>query len=181
MRCHDANHRLTAREDSQLTEPESLPVEERLTNGANCGSFKGRQQSLDGMLQPPLSHMYQPISTYRIMQAVQQQRQITRQLEDIRTQQKARLRMLSPVLACVCLSVGGLAVLILVLAFFQPEGLVRFLATMSDVIGAFFFVAQYLQTGLAFITRNSMILSGIALILVVMMGMWLRLMRYPRA
>jgi hypothetical protein len=161
MRCHDANHRLTAREDSQLTEPESLPVQERLTDGGNCGSFKGRQQSLDGMLQPPLSHMYQPISTYRIMQAVQQQRQITRQLEDIRTQQKARLRMLSPVLACVCLSVGGLAVLVLVLAFF--------------------FVAQYLQTGLAFITRNSMILSGIALILVVMMGMWLRLMRYPRA
>jgi hypothetical protein len=56
----------------------------------------------------------------------------------------------------------------------------RILALMGDVIEVFFLAVQYLQAGLELITRNNLILSGIALVLVVMMGMWLRLMRYPQ-
>ncbi len=180
MRCRDAKHRLTAHHESGFAQPDASPVQDHLAPCRDSRSFERGQQRLDRMHKPVLPHMYQPISTDRIMQAVQQQRQISRQLEDIRTQQKARLRILPPVLAFAFSVVGGLAVLTLVLTFFQPDVLVRMLALMGDVIGSIFFVGQYLQTGLTFITRNSLILSGIALVLVVMMGMWLRLMRYPR-
>lgn len=180
MPCRDAKHRLTAHYKGELVQPEVLPDQQHLTRSRDCRSHERRQQRLDTMLQPPLPHMYQSISTDRIMQAVQQQQLITRQLEDIRTQQKARLRILPPLLALVFSVVGMLAVLTLGLAFFRPDVLIRILALMGDVIGAFFSLVQYLQTGLAFITRNNLILSGIALVLVVMMGMWLRLMRYPQ-
>jgi hypothetical protein len=135
------------------------------------------------MLKPPAPHLYQPISTGRIMQAVQQERQLTQQLEDIRTQQKtrvARLRILPSLIALAFTSTGGLAVLLLGLAFFQPDMLVKILSLVGDGIEVVFLVIQYLQTSLALITRNDLILSGIALVLVIMMGMWLRLMRYPQ-
>ena len=183
MRCRDAKYRLIAQHESDLAQPEISPVQEHLAFCRNCRSYERRQQRLDTMLKPPLPHMYQPISTGRIMQAVQQQRQISQQLEDIRTQQKARvarLRILPPLLALAFSVVGGLAVLVLGLAFFQPDVLVRILALVGDGIEVFFLVVQYLQTGLELITRNDLILSGIALVLVVMMGMWLRLMRYPQ-
>jgi hypothetical protein len=38
----------------------------------------------------------------------------------------------------------------------------------------------YLQAGLTLITSQTWLLSGVALVVVVMMGMWLRLMRIPR-
>lgn len=180
MPCRDAKYRLTAHHEGELAQPEALPDQEHLTGSRNCRSYERRQQRLDTMLQPPLPHMYQSISTDRIMRAVQQQKLITRQLEELRTQQKARLRILPPILALAFSVAGVLAVLVLGLAFFQPDVLIRILALMSDVTGAFFSLVQYLQTGLAFITRNNLILSGIALVLVVMMGMWLRLMRYPQ-
>jgi anti-sigma factor RsiW len=183
MRCRDAKYRLTAQHEGDLAQPEVSPVQEHLARCRNCRSYERRQQRLDTMLQPPLPHMYQPIATERIMHAVQQQRQITQQLEDIRTQQKARvarLRILPPLIALAFSVVGGLAVLVLGLAFFQPDVLERILALMGDVIEVFFLAVQYLQAGLELITRNNLILSGIALVLVVMMGMWLRLMRYPQ-
>lgn len=183
MRCRDAKYRLTAQHEGDLAQPEVPPVQEHLASCRNCRSYERRQQRLDAMLQPPLPHMYQPIATERIMGAVRRQRQITQQLEDIRTQQKARvarLRILPPLIAFAFLVVGGLAVLMLGLAFFQPDVLERILALMGNVIEVFFLAIQYLQAGLELIARNNLILSGIALVLVVMMGMWLRLMRYPQ-
>jgi hypothetical protein len=183
MRCRDAKYRLTAQHEGDLPQPEIPPVQERLARGRNCRSFEQHQQHLDTMLKPPTPHPYQPISTGRIMQAVQQQQQLTQQLEDIRTQQKtrvARLRMLPPLIALAFIGIGGLAVLALGLAFFQPDVLVKILSLVGDGIEVVFLVIQYLQTSLAFITHNNLILSGIALVLVIMMGMWLRLMRYPQ-
>jgi hypothetical protein len=183
MRCRNAKYRLTAQHEGDLAQPETLPVQEHPVGCHNSRSYDRRQQGLDTMSEPPSPRQYQPISTGRIMQAVQQQRQITRQLEDIRIQQKTRLgrlRILPPLIALAFSSIGGLAVLVLGLAFFQPDVLVKILGLVSDGIEVIFLVVQYLQTGLALITRNNVILSGIALVLVVMMGMWLRLMRYPR-
>jgi hypothetical protein len=51
---------------------------------------------------------------------------------------------------------------------------------LSDGIAALVILAQYLQAGLALVTRDNWLLPGVALVLVVMMGMWLGLMRYPR-
>jgi hypothetical protein len=183
MRCRDAKHRLTTQHEGDLAQPETLPVQEHLVGSHNCHSNERHQQRLDTMFKPPSPRQYQPISTGRIMQAVQEQRQITRQLEDIRIQQKtrlARLRILPPLIALAFSSIGGLAVLVLGLAFFQPGVLVNILGLVGDGIEVVFLVVQYLQTGLELITRNNVILSGIALVLVVMMGMWLRLMRNPR-
>ncbi|HEX6483495.1 MAG TPA: hypothetical protein VF043_32005 [Ktedonobacteraceae bacterium] len=183
MRCRDAKYRLTAQHEGDLLQPEVPPVQEHLTGCHNCRSFERHQQRLDTMLKPPTPHLYQPIATGRIMQAVQQQRQLTQQLEDIRTQQKsrvARLHILPPLIALAFTSTGGLAVLILGLAFFQPDVLVRILSLVGAGIEVVFLVIQYLQTSLALISRNELILSGIALVLVIMMGMWLRLMRYPQ-
>jgi len=183
MRCRDAKYRLTAQHEGDLAQPETLPVQEHLVGCYNCRSYEQRQQRLDTMLKPPSPRQYQPISTGRIMQAVQQERQITRQLEDIRIQQKtrvARLRILPPLIALAFSSIGGLAVLALGLLFFQPNVLIKILDLVGNGIEVFFLVVQYLQTGLALITRNTVILPAIALVLVVMMGMWLRLMRYPQ-
>jgi hypothetical protein len=183
MRCRDAKYRLTAQHEGDLAQPEPLPVQEHPVGSHNCHSYERHEQRTDSMFKAPSPRQYQPISTGRIMQAVQQQRQITRQLEDIRIQQKSRLahlRILPPLIALAFSSIGGLAVLVLGLAFFQPDVLVKILGLLGDGIEVVFLVVQYLQTGLALITRNKMILSGIALVLVVMMGMWLRLMRYPQ-
>ncbi len=183
MRCRDAKYRLTAQHEGDLLQPGVAPIQEHLDRCHNCRSFERHQQRLDTMLKPPAPHLYQPISTGRIMQAVQQERQLTQQLEDIRTQQKtrvARLRILPSLIALAFTSTGGLAVLLLGLAFFQPDMLVKILSLVGDGIEVVFLVIQYLQTSLALITRNDLILSGIALVLVIMMGMWLRLMRYPQ-
>jgi hypothetical protein len=48
------------------------------------------------------------------------------------------------------------------------------------VIDMLFISGKYLQEGLAWATRNNLLLSAMAFAFVVMMGVWLRLMRYPR-
>jgi hypothetical protein len=54
------------------------------------------------------------------------------------------------------------------------------LAWFGGIIDIFIILAQYLQEGLTLLTYNSWLLSGMALAVVVMMGMWLRLMRSPQ-
>ena len=58
--------------------------------------------------------------------------------------------------------------------------MVNVLALLSDVIDALVTLVQYLQTGLALVIHDNWLLSGMALVLVIMMGMWLRLMRHPQ-
>jgi len=41
-------------------------------------------------------------------------------------------------------------------------------------------LAQYVQTALILVTRDNRLLLVVAFVLVVMMGMWLRLMRHPQ-
>ena len=52
--------------------------------------------------------------------------------------------------------------------------------TWLDVVDVLIVLTQYLQEGLMFITRDNRLLLGVAFVLVVMMGMWLRLMRHPQ-
>jgi len=51
---------------------------------------------------------------------------------------------------------------------------------LTGVIEAFIILTQYLQNGLIMLMYNNWLLSGVAFALVVMMGMWLRLMRPPQ-
>jgi hypothetical protein len=184
MRCRDAKLWLTAQRDNDLVQTEILTLQEHLKQCAACHTYEKRQQRLDILLHTPPFRLYSSISTERIMRAVELQRHITQQLEDLRVQQQtriARLRILNPkFLAFASLIIGLLLLFLLALLIFQADLLIKALALLSGGIDALVVLGQYLQTGLSLIIRDNWLLSGMALILVIMMGMWLRLMRHPR-
>jgi len=119
-----------------------------------------------------------------MMLAIQQQKRITQQLEDLRTQQQSRMeRWRTTGAACIALAfftLSSIPLLLLVILITQTDFTVKVLLLLNDVIDVFVILAQYLQIGLTLVTRNNGLLSGIAFAVVVMMGMWLRLMRHPQ-
>jgi uncharacterized membrane protein len=127
---------------------------------------------------------YSSISTDRIMRAVQQQKQITRQLEDIQAQQQsrmARVRVVGiPLVALLFFTLGSIPLLVLALAIVQPDWLAGLLSSLGMDVYPLYALFQYVQEALAVVTGNSKLLAIVSLALVVMMGMWLRLMRPPR-
>lgn len=184
MRCHDAKLALAAQRDGDLAQSDILLLQDHLKQCRVCRTYQQHLQRLEGAFCPATACAYSPIPTERIMQAVQQQRRITQQLEDLRTQQRSRLahlRILGPSLVAVAvLSLGSVPLLLYALASVEPHLMVKVLALLSDVVGVLIIFGQYLQAGLTLITLNNWLLSATAFVLVVMMGMWLRLMRYPQ-
>ncbi len=198
MRCRDAKKWLAAQRDGDLAQSDVMALQEHLKQCPTCHAAEQRQQRLNTLLRTatPMAQLegassssepglpIQSISTERIMLAVQQQRRITQQLEDIRTQQQfriARWRVVGPSLAAIIFfTLGSIPLLLLAIAIVQPDLLVNTLSLLSDGIGVLVALAPYLQAGLAVVTRNNWLLASIAFIFVVMMGMWLRLMRYPQ-
>lgn len=70
--------------------------------------------------------------------------------------------------------------LLLAVAIIQTDLVVKALTPLTGIIDAFIILGEYIQTGVALVSRDNWLLSGIAFAVVVMMGMWLRLMRYPK-
>jgi hypothetical protein len=66
------------------------------------------------------------------------------------------------------------------LFLFQPDVFMSLLSALSGFVDALYALATYIQAGLALISSQNWVLSGVAFAVVVMMGMWLRLMRSPR-
>jgi len=62
----------------------------------------------------------------------------------------------------------------------QTDFAAKALSLLSGIIDIFIIFAQYIQEELTLLTRNSWLLSVMAFAVVIMMGMWLRLMRYPQ-
>jgi hypothetical protein len=128
--------------------------------------------------------MYSSISTERILLAVQQQKRITQQLEDIRMQQRSRMARIgvvgAPLVGMGLFILVSFPILLLALVIVQPDLLEQALSLLGNVVGVLIFLAQYFQDALTLITRDSRLLLGLAFVLVVMMGMWLRLMRHPQ-
>lgn len=184
MRCRDAKYKLTAQRENDLPQSEAPRLHEHLRHCPGCRGYERRQQHLDTLLVTATPRLYPNISTERIMRAVEQQRRITQQLQDLRAQQQARIARLGnvgPKAALVAFSILGLLSLSLLgLFLFQPDLIVAIFALLGGVIDAVLGLAEYLLAGLVLITRNNWLLSGVALVSVVMMGMWLRLMRYPQ-
>jgi hypothetical protein len=118
------------------------------------------------------------------MLAIQQRRRISQQLEQLRTQQQTRIVRLRTVgmalAAATFFTLGSIPLLLLAITIEQTGLAVKALSVLSNVIDVLYILTQYLQTGLTIATRNSWLLSGVAFAVVVMMGMWLRLMRYPQ-
>ena len=198
MRCRDAKKRLAAQRDGDLVQSDVMALQEHLKQCPVCHAAEQRQQRLDTLLctSTPMERLQGPsspsqpglpiqsISTEQIILAVQQQRRITQQLEDIRAQQQfriARWRVVGPSLVAITFfTLGSIPLLLLAIAIVQPDLLVNTLSLLSDGISVLVARAPYLQAGLAIVTRNNWLLASIAFIFVVMMGMWLRLMRYPQ-
>jgi len=184
MPCRDAKLWLAAQRDGNLTESDALALEEHLEHCSVCRAYEQRLRSLNTLLLTPAPRVYSSISTERIMLAVQQQKRISQQLEDIRTQQRSRMARMgvvgAPLAAMALFTLVSIPLLVLALAIVQPDLLEQTLPLLSNVVGMLIVLAEYFQVGLTLITQDSWLLLGVAFVLVVMMGMWLRLMRHPQ-
>lgn len=138
------------------------------------------------LMQSPSSgtHPYSSISTERIMLAVEQQRRITDQLVGLQAQQRARVALVrragQKLLVATIVLTGVVTLGLLFLFIFQPDQFLAMLSFTSGAIDVIMQLARYLSPGLAFITQQSWLLAGAALVIVVMVGIWVHLMRTPQ-
>ena len=176
MRCRDDKDHFAAQRASHSR---WSTAENEARNTADTSSVKDEQPQ---MLPP--SRAYPSISTERIMQAVEQQRRVSQQLEDLRTQQKQRTAFLRTtglkLIAALCGVLGVLGIVFVILLLARPDLLERTLDTLSGGIATLLMLEESIRSGLSLIPLSSWLLSGAALLVVLMMGLWLRLMRYPQ-
>jgi hypothetical protein len=207
MRCRDAKFWLTVQRDDDSMQSDVSTVQEHLRRCGGCRSFEQDQKRLDTLLprergkivgagspgkflsttpasgQPqrlPDSSTSSSLSTERIMLAIEERKRITQQLEDMRIRQHwrlVRLHKVTTALAVIFVALGTFPVLLFVV---QPHVMAQLIHALSGVIDVSITLMQYIQTDLTLVTRNSLLLSGVALVLVVLMGLWLRLMRAPQ-
>lgn len=190
MHCREAKLWLAARRDGDLAQADAVRLSEHLKECPGCQAYEQHLHNIETKLTMqtkqtvPSPRVYSSISTERIMLAVEQQRRITAQLEDIRTQQQsrvARLHVVGPTVAAIIFfTIGCVPLLLLALTVFQPDLLVKLLSLPGDGLDTLIVLAQYLQSELLLVARDNLLLSGIALVFVILMGMWLRLMRHPQ-
>lgn len=178
MRCRDAKKQFTAPRVSYPVRP--LENDDK----DDTGSCSPHLQQPEQHLESTSSRQYPTISTARIMQAVEQQRRISQQLEDLQARQKQRtafLRTAGLKLLVVFWSLGGvLAVAFVTLLIVRPEFLAHVLDWLGGGIALLLLVEDELKQELALIPAASWVFSGIALLIVLMMALWVRLMRHPR-
>lgn len=200
MRCRDAK-RLIIHAENDFAPSEVVALQEHLRGCRVCRAFEQRQQRVDVLLSHKLHesaferrtvvmegnmepHTHKSISTERIMQAVQRQQRISRQLEDLHVQQQSRMTRLRPMMitvaAIVFFTLGSIPLLFLAITIVQSNLVVQALTVLNNAIDVLVILAQYIQAGLILATRNNWLLSGVAFVVVVMMAMWLRLMRPPQ-
>jgi len=186
MRCRDARLQLAAQRDGDLASADAPQLQEHLKHCPICRAYEQRLRYLNSLLQSPTPRTptHANVSTEQILLAVQRHKRITQQLEDIRTRQQfrlARIRVIGiPLAALLFFTLGCIPLLLLALTIVQPDMLEKTLAVSGDLIDVCLVLAQYLQTVLTLVTRDDRLLLGVAFVLVVMMGMWLRLMRHPQ-
>ncbi len=178
MRYHDVKRGVPTQRDAHLVQP----VEPSGATDVRDPFCSSEQDA--SLMETPSVRVYPGISTERIMHAVERQRRITQQLDDLRVQQQARTVFLRTtglkLIAWISGSVGLLVSVLLALFILQPVLLVRVLTLLSGFIAFLLAVGAGMQTDLPLVSSNNWVLSGVALAVVLMMAMWLRLMRYPR-
>jgi predicted anti-sigma-YlaC factor YlaD len=188
MRCRDARIWLTdQRRDSRDSEEvlqNSHLLLEHLAGCPECRTYQRQQQQVARLLQQSALTLSCRVSTERIMEAIYQRQRSTRQLEELRSQQRSRLARLQPLgsslMVMLLLLTGGLPLLLFFVFFHQPELLVQALLLLGDVLDAFLVATEYLRMGLSIVSQDNLLLAAIAFLLIVLAGMWLRLMRVPQ-
>ena len=188
MRCRNAREWLSARRDLQSSSPEAQTVRAHLRLCAPCRKFEQRQQRVETMLcttapkAPPAQSA--SVSTNTIMQAIQQQTRISQQLDSIRQQQQIRMARMRTVGAASAalgfFTLSSIPLLFLAVTIIQTDLALKTLTILNDFIDMLIIMGQYVQIGLILVTRDNWLLSAMAFVVVVMMGMWLRLMRPPQ-
>ena len=118
------------------------------------------------------------------MHAVKQQQYITQQLEELRQQQCLRIERIRTIgatgIALGIFTLSSIPLILLAMLLLQADIVMNMLSWLNGVVDVFFILTQYLQNGLTMLTYNSWLLSAVAFAMVVLMGMWLRLMRPPQ-
>ncbi len=184
MHCHDAEEWLSAHCDRHRALLLTPALQEHLKQCPACSAFLQRQHHMDGVLDTPTPLVRASISTSQIMRAIREQKRISQQLEDIRQQQRTRMERLGPVgvtsLALGLFTLSSIPLFFFTILIIRTDLAAKALSLLSGVIDIFIILTQYLQEELTPLTRNSWLLSVIAFAVVIMMGMWLRLMRYPQ-
>lgn len=118
------------------------------------------------------------------MQAVEEQRRVSQQLEDLRTQQQQRtthlrttgLKLMGVLWGLSGVLIGGFMILLIV----QPALLDRTLNSLDDSIAILIALTEQLKLRLSMIPSSNWLLSAAALAVVLMTGLWIRLMRHPQ-
>lgn len=205
MRCRDAKRWLTAQRDDDLARPNEVPkaiadtqpgheedqdvsaLREHLQQCSTCRDITQQQQTVHTQLRTVTSaapRVPAPVSTDKIMLAIYQRKQVTDQFEELRSKQQSRVaRMRVPgitIAALTFFTLGSIPLLALAITITQTDLVVKSLTLLGYGIDILIVLAHYLQAGLTMATGNSWLLSGVAFAAVVMMGIWLRLMRYPQ-
>jgi hypothetical protein len=187
MRCRDAKTWLNVQRDGDLELPEAtiaIDLQEHLRQCNACREFARQLSSAKVSLPIATAPMHASISTDKIMHAVKQQQCITQQLEDLRQQQRQRIERIRTIgalgIALGIFTLSSIPLILLTMLIVQTDVVMNTLSLLNGFVDVFFILIQYLQKGLTMLTYNNWLLSLIAFAMVVMMGMWLRLMRPPQ-
>ena len=188
MRCRYAKIWLNVQRDGDLELPTvtiATDLQAHLRQCVVCREFARQVSSVRVPSQPPAAAPVQAsISTDQIMHAVKQQQRITQQFEELRQQQRIRIERIRTIgatgVAISIFTLSSIPLILLAMLILQTDIAMNTLSLLNGVVDVFFILTQYLQNGLTMLTYNNWLLSAIALAMVVMMGMWLRLMRPPQ-
>jgi hypothetical protein len=187
MRCRDAKIWLNVQRDGDLELPTgtiATDLQKHLCHCHACRAFAKQQSSVEILFPIPTAPVQASISTDQIMYAVKQQQCITQQLEELRQQQRLRIERMRTIgattVAIGIFTLSSIPLIVLAMLILQTDVVMYILSLLNDVVDVFFILTQYLQNGLTMLTYNNWLLSGVAFAMVVMMGMWLRLMRPPQ-
>ena len=185
MDCQEAKRDLIAQRDDSnaLTNDQREAMRKHMRACPACRAYEQRLRRMQ-MVQPSsVQRVYSSISTERIMHAVEQEKFAVKQVERMRVQQQRRMTkqrsVVLPILLIFAFTLLVIPLFLVIVAMAQPDLMVD-----TPVLGGSIYVlmlgVQYLHTGSMLITKDTALLIIGALVLVIMMGMWLRLMRHPR-
>jgi hypothetical protein len=187
MRCRDAKNWLNVQRDGDLELPEAtiaIDVQEHLHQCNACQEFASHQFPVKVPLHMAKAPLHASISTDKIMRAVKQQQSITQQFEELRQQQCLRIERIRTIgalgMAIGIFALSSIPLILLTMLILQTDVVINTLSLLNGVVDVFFILIQYVQKGLTVLTYNSWLVSAVAFAMVVMMGMWLRLMRPPQ-
>jgi hypothetical protein len=191
MRCRDARTWLQAPHEGKESLENGQVVEDHIKGCADCRDFERKQRRLRGIagrvdknVSVPQQQSGNSLSTERIMQAVQQQKQVSDQVAFMHYQQKVRdahfRKIGAASVAFSILLLSSIPLFFFITMMVQAAIADKTLDFLNGVIDIVVVVGQYMQDGLTLITRNNVLFAAVACVVVVMIGMWLRLMRLPK-